>query len=150
MYAIPFLCFWTKWMSKWGWIHCFSALPLNLFSFTCFCLFGEDPCYPLPSSAPFHSYPSIHLIKSIKTTAYLAPTRILQRSGLTPWPKIVFPIFSTKTQKIKIKLSYLFTSLKSVPIISHLSPLKTFAEIDPERALSCPRRASYEAERGLM
>ena len=102
----------------------FSAPPLNLFSFTCFRLFGEDPCSPFPSSAPCHSDPSIHLIKNIKTIAYLAPTRILQRSGLIPGPKIVFPIFSTKTQKIKIKLSYLFTSLKSVFIISHLSPFE--------------------------
>ena len=101
-----------------------SALPLNLFSFTCFRLFGEDSCSPFPSSTPFHSDPSIYLIKSIKTIAYLAPTRILQKSGLIPGPKIVFPIFSTKTQKIKIKLSYLFTSLKSVFIISYLSPFE--------------------------
>ena len=112
----------------------YSALPLNLFSFTCFRLFGEDPCSPLPSSAPFHSYPSIHLIKSIKTSAYLAPTRILQKFGLIPGPKIVFPIFSTKNPKIKIKLSYLFTSLKSVFVISHLSPFEYFCRDRPEES----------------
>ena len=101
-----------------------SALPLDLFSFICFCQFREDPCSPLPSSSPCHSDPSIHIIKSIKTTAYLAPTRILQRFGLIPKPKFVFPIFSTKTKKIKIKISYIFTILKSVPIISHLSPFE--------------------------
>jgi len=46
---------------------------------------------------------------------------------------------------------YQFTSLKSAFFIGHLSPFENLsAEIDPERALSCPRRASYEAERGLM
>ena len=104
----------------------YSALPLNSFNFACFHLFGEDPCSPLPSSAPFRFDLSAHSIKSIKTTAYLAPTRILQRSGLIPEPKIVFSHFSNKNPKIKIKLSYLFTSLKSVPIISHLAPYFSF------------------------
>ena len=77
-----------------------SALLLNLFSFICFCQFGEDPYSPLPSSAPCPSDPCIHIFTSIKTTAYLAQTRILQRSGLIPKPKIAIPIFPTKTQKI--------------------------------------------------
>ena len=52
---------------------------------------------------------------------------------------------------LKTKQTYLFTSLRSAFTIGYLSPLEDpFAEIDPERALSCPRRASYEAKVGLM
>ena len=45
---------------------------------------------------------------------------------LSPDPKICFPISPAKTQKIKIKLTYLFTSLKSAPIVSHLAPYCSF------------------------
>ena len=45
---------------------------------------------------------------------------------LSPDPKLFFPISPTKTQKIQIKHTYLFTSLKSVPILSHLTPYCSF------------------------
>ena len=131
-----------------------SALPLKLFIFICFRQFGEDPCSPLPSSAPCHSDPSIHIIK--KHQDYCLPRPNSNSAKIWPYPRTqncFFPFLQRKTQKIQIKHTYLFTSLKLVFIFHYKSsqPLwRPFAEIDPERALSRPRRASYEAERGLM
>ena len=128
MYAILSLCFWTK-LNEWNKVESivYSAWPLNSVSSICFQLFGEDPSSSLPSSAPRRSNLSIYPIKSIKTFTYLAPTWNLQRSDLIPGPKICFPISPAKTQKPKNKHTYLFTSLKSVLIISHLASYCLFS-----------------------
>ena len=49
------------------------------------------------------------------------------RSDLIPGPKICFPISPAKTKKSKNKHTYLFTSLKSVLIVSHLASYCSFS-----------------------
>ena len=63
----------------------------------------------LPYSAPHQSELSIHSIQSIKTIAFLAPFRTLQKLGLIPGPKTAFPFDSNKNPQNQIKIFYIYT-----------------------------------------
>ena len=137
-------------LSKKGRIQ-FTALPWESVHVLCFLLLKR--IHVLCPFRPLDSLFTSYYFKLIaKLLAYLASWDNLCHwfnlsTHVVPWSHT-----AQKTQSfIKIPLSYLFTSLKSVFIIGHLRPYWTsFDEIDSERALSCPHRASYEAERGLV
>ena len=123
-----------------------------LFNSTCFHLFEEDSWDPLSllSSSPVkstHSFNPKHQNYCL-SCPYLNSAKNLASS---PDPKFACPFFPTKPPKTQIKTLQFIPSLRSVVKSVISSPIwLSFNEIDPERALSCPRRASYEAERGLM
>ena len=91
-----------------------------LFNSSCYHLFEEESWDILALLIPSSVWPSIHSIQSIKTTAYLAPTWTLQKSGLIPGPKICLSLFPTKPPKNQIKSLHLIPSLKliCIPVMS--------------------------------
>ena len=123
MYSILSLCFWTK-LNEWIRLNpLFTVLGLwiQLFLYVFSCLERIQVllcplqllvgliCPYIQSKASMQSptSPQLELCRDLT---------------LSPDPKFVFPISPAKTQKSKIKHTYLFTSLKSIPIVSHLAP----------------------------
>ena len=102
----------------------------------------------LLSLAPHQSdLPASFPLKASRRSPTLPQVDLCKNCVSSPHPKLPFPLIH---QNFKNSVSNSLYFIPSLSIQSSRASLIVFSEIDPERALSCPRRASYEAERGLM
>jgi len=128
MYAILSLCFWTK-LNEWIRLNpLFTVLglwiQLVLYVFSCLERIQVLLC-PLQLLVGL-IYPYIQF-KASRSSPTSPQLELCKGLTLSPDPKFVFPLLQRKPKKPKNKHTYLFTSLKSVLIISHLASYCLFS-----------------------
>lgn len=87
-------------------------------------MFEEDPWFPLPSSTPHLSFPSIPLKFKCQNNCLPCPIEISTWLSLNPHtPKSAFPLIPTKPPENHIKFLHFIPSLKLVFISVISSPI---------------------------